>query len=180
MEINEMIKKLSGRNTFNDITLYECEVIKVYPETRNVLCRSIGGIEVPDITASLMTTIGDGSYLIPRIGSTVYILINPLINPFIVHYGEIESAILETTVAIQLNGNEYGGIVKVDALTEKLNNLENVVNNLLSIFNTHTHISAVEGSPTTGPVQIDNDVLQNTMADELANPAVTHGTTATE
>jgi hypothetical protein len=45
-------------------------------------------------------------------------------------------------------GGEFGGLVKVVELTQKLNNLENKVNEIITTFGTHTHTVIMLGAPT--------------------------------
>jgi hypothetical protein len=173
MEIPQMIKLLAGNNNFNDLTIYECEVESIDIPNRNVICRATGGIDIPDIPVGLMTTIGDGSYIIPRIGSTVYVLMNPLLNPFIILYGETQSVILTSSKTITLNSDEYGGMIKIQELTDKINTLENALNKLITLYNAHVH--PVSGAATGPTTSLDTDVIENTTVADIENPDILHG-----
>lgn len=127
-----------------------------------------------------MTEIDDGCYPVPAINSTVYIIMNPYINPFIISYGAISKNVISTSTsfnvnspAITLNNDDYGGLIKVEDLVEKINNLENALNNLITLYNTHTHVAA--GSATSTTSSLDNDVLQITNKEEIENPDIQHG-----
>jgi hypothetical protein len=48
---------------------------------------------------------------------------------------------------------ENGGLINIDQLTEKLNNLQSELENLRTLFNQHTHTSSSPGSPTSPNLQ---------------------------
>lgn len=66
---------------------------------------------------------------------------------------------------IELNGMNYGGLVIIDALIEKINRLENA-------FNTHVHTSAAPGIPTTPSLTIITPI---TVKSDLENTKIKHG-----
>lgn len=76
---------------------------------------------------------------------------------------------------IYLAGDDNGGLVKVDDLVTKLNNLENKVNTIITTFNTHTHVASSFGAPTTPPPSPVVGTLTPTQATDLENKNVLHG-----
>ena len=75
---------------------------------------------------------------------------------------------------IQFNEGENGGLVKIDPLVEKVNNLESKVNSLIQGFNNHVH-----PDPTSGITGIPSNSgtiapLATTQKTELENPIVLH------
>lgn len=179
MEIPELIKLLAGNDTHNDIKIYQAEVLAYDGTTATATVRTISGPEI-DMEVSLMTEIGDGFILLPTVGSIVYIMVNPTVNPFIIHYGEIDGIIADSINGIQfrsniinINGADFGGLIKIQELTDKINILENALNNLITLYNSHIHPAA---TPNTGPTpSVDTDVIQITLKEDLENPDVTHG-----
>jgi len=85
--------------------------------------------------------------------------------PFIVQYSDV--------VSLTINGSEFGGLVKVIELTQKLNAMENIVNDLILKFNTHTHIAA--GTPTSIASVIETNNLTPTQQSEIENTVIKHG-----
>ena len=79
----------------------------------------------------------------------------------------------DTTV---FNDGELGGMVKVIELTTKLNNLEKLVNDLVSKFNTHTHIlTLTSGTGTAAPtVSPETTVLTPTVRGDIEDENITH------
>lgn len=53
--------------------------------------------------------------------------------------------------AITFNGGDLGGLVKVQALTDKLNELTQTVNALITSYNAHTHITSATVGATATP-----------------------------
>jgi hypothetical protein len=77
---------------------------------------------------------------------------------------------------IFLNGNDYGGLVEVQPLVTKLNNLENKLNDLISKYNLHQHTGVTTGTGTSAiTTQPEVGVLTPTQQSELENTAVEHG-----
>lgn len=66
---------------------------------------------------------------------------------------------------IELNGNNYGGMIMIDALVEKINRLE-------TFMNSHIHTSAAAGSPTSPVV---SPLVPSTTKLDLENPTIKHG-----
>lgn len=53
--------------------------------------------------------------------------------------------------AVTFNGGDLGGLVKAEALTDKLNELTQTVNALITSYNAHTHITTATVGATTAP-----------------------------
>lgn len=125
---------------------------------------------LPDYNGvKLMTTPTKGLYLIPKVDSQV--IVQPMIGGggIIVMYSELDS--------IQMLGDDYGGLIKIDDLITKLNNLENKVNSIINTFNTHTHpyvnvSTPATTSPSTSPVV---GTLTPTIVNDIENPLIKHG-----
>ena len=56
---------------------------------------------------------------------------------------------------IAINNGDNGGVINIQQLTNKLNNLQQELEQLRSLFNSHTHTSASSGSPTSPNLQPD-------------------------
>lgn len=79
--------------------------------------------------------------------------------------------------AIKLLDGSLGGLVEVANLTTKLNNLENLVNDLISKYNIHTHILTLSsGTGTAAPtVSLETGTLTPTVRGDIENTHITHG-----
>lgn len=86
---------------------------------------------------------------------------------------------------LRLNGNEYGGLVIIGKLVERMNRIEKAYNDLKTKFNAHTHTVSVvttcgagAGSGTGSAVATSTPeptTLIETQVSDLENKTVTHG-----
>ena len=118
----------------------------------------------------------------PVQGSIVSVIVEGDDSGYLSQIGQVS----QVNLAISNTGQDYGGLIIIQDLVDKLNNLENKVNNLIAFisalvgyYNGHTHIASSFGSPTTVPSIIDNDTqptdLQLTQVSDIENPVVKHG-----
>lgn len=176
--IGDSIQKMAGTFNREHIGMIPCTIKSVSQQARTCVCTPIGGKSVTDITnVQLMAEVEDGVLLIPVIGSTVFVCYSTQNLPFIALFSGIQKVILIGASGIQLQGGEFGGLVEVLALTTKLNNLENLVNDLAAKFNTHTHIlTLTTGTGTAAPtLTSESTVLTPTKRADIENTAITHG-----
>ncbi|GAA4465245.1 hypothetical protein GCM10023093_17060 [Nemorincola caseinilytica] len=117
----------------------------------------------------------DGIHAIPAINSKVWLAEADEPGRWcMVKCDKIEKLYITAVDKIALNGNGFGGLVKVDALVSKLNAIEEAFNTHLSNYNTHTH--PAPGGATTAPVVLDNGtIMPLTEASDIDNPKITHG-----
>ena len=147
-KLRQAIRKIAG----NGSQILQCEVISVDIPNRTALVKYEA-----EYIVKLMTSVGDGLLLIPEVGSSVSVLDGQIIG-----YSDLDE--------IWLSGQQYGGLVKVSGLVDKLNNLENKVNSIITTFNAHTHAST--GAPAVPTI---TGTLTPTTINDLENPDVKHG-----
>lgn len=124
-KLSEAIKKLAGGQT----TCLNGEIISV--DKTEMTCEVSFGDE-DSVVASLVC--GDkkkGIVQVPKVGSNVVVMFYSPTVAFVVMVDEVDE--------ILINGGENGGLVKIDELTEK-------INELIDAFNQHTHSVATTGS----------------------------------
>jgi len=86
-----------------------------------------------------------------------------------------ESSVSLTKDLIELNKGSNGGLIQIEELTDKLNDLTKAVNALVDSYNGHTHI----GSCSVGPVTTEIPLAQASPAasfksSDYENPKITH------
>lgn len=102
---------------------------------------------------------GKGLLIVPAINSTVLLgSIENSENMFYINdYSEIDTFIVHVNGGakieikdqqITFNGGDFGGLVKVQPLIDKINRLENQLNSLYALLKTHVHPVVSVGSPT--------------------------------
>lgn len=162
------IQVLVGKVKSVDETKMVCDIdLATEPDLLDVRLRSI--IDETD----------KGVLIVPKKDSVVLVGIieNRIESAFVLSFSEVEK-IRFITDEIELAGNNFKGLVKVEDLTTKLNNLENAVNGLVSDFNAHTHNApqAPTGTiPTLPPLVPSSQSLTTTQVSDLENEKVKHG-----
>ncbi|MEI8111180.1 MAG: hypothetical protein WCH59_09345 [Chitinophagia bacterium] len=176
-KIRDAIQMLSGIKGESKIQFALGVVESVNVPDRICAVTAISGNEsVTFENVQLMASIDDGILLIPSIGSTVIVAYSTFNQPFIALFSGLDKVLLvagENNASIQIDENgllleiadtklnisnglmqfndgSLGGLVKVIELTQKLNNLENKVNSLISVFNSHVHTGVTTGAGASG------------------------------
>lgn len=160
-KIQEAIQQLAGTHLTDEVYMIPCVVDSVDLETRSCDCTPIGGNASTEISGvQLMAEVDDGWLLEPAIGSTVIVCYSRRNVPYIALFSELERVTLVTKSGIQFNGDEFGGLVKIEALVTKLNNLESAFNAL----NAKVAILAPPALPAlvlTTRLELENDKVQH-------------------
>lgn len=107
------------------------------------------GIIIPDVRLRASLAEVDGAMLVtPAVGSAVIVgaLSDDLAELAVLAVDKIESIVIRQAKSIVINGGTLGGLVNIEQLTDKLNELVRLVNS-------HTHVSGSKGTPTTPPAQ---------------------------
>lgn len=185
-QVIEAIQKLAGTQLVDEVYFVHCEVQSVNIAARTCDCTSISGISVADFPdVQLMAEVDDGFLLVPSVNSNVLVGYSKRLPPFIAQFSQIDQVIIITgntslsikDGSVQFNDGSYGGLIQIKQLITKLNNLENLVNDLISKFNLHTHIlTLTSGTGTAAPTLTqETSQLVNTNQNELENTLITHG-----
>lgn len=172
-EIARAIKAMTGGN--GGTTLFTAEVKSVEGETCTVL---IGELEVPDVLLTPADEGADGKLVItPKVGSQVTVADlsgGELRQLAVVHWGEVEKISL-TADSIELNGGDNGGLVKIEALTDKINNIEKDINKLKQAFTTWVPVPQDGGSSLkSGVASWAAQQLVQTQVSDLEDDKITH------
>lgn len=172
--------------------VYYAEVDSVDEATRTCSCTLISGTsDISLETVNLMAEINDGLLRIPTVGSTVYILSSKNVTPWVDMFSQLDkiyyiaggNTFLITDTGIELMGKKYAGVPKVidpddsnAGVLKKLNNIENIVNDLISKYNSHTHTGVQTGGGTSGTtLALETNTLTPTQQTDIENPHVQHG-----
>jgi hypothetical protein len=162
-KVTDAVKKLAGTYQADEVSLVLCTVNSVDMAGRSCHCTPVTGTAVTALpTVRLMAEVDDGMLLIPALGSTVMVGYSKKNVPYICLFSQLEAIWFVTLSGIQLQGNEYGGLVRADALVAKLNYLESAVNVL------NAKVAPLTGAPPPPP-------LTFTQQTEIENTSVKHG-----
>lgn len=191
--IIDAIRQIAGVKNDNKVFLYEGSIseviideedrviddLTVVLKAQTCIVDIITGNDINKLyNVELSAGIADGLIVIPVINSKVYVLSSIYCNPFIIQYSDVSK--------YNMIGSEFGGLIKIIELTEKLNNLENKVNDILdnlttlkSDYNSHLHTSGGSGSPTTTPTVPTTIVVPSDLTlserDDYENKSINHG-----
>ena len=183
--IKDVIRGLSGVN-LDQVTIVSADVVSVDEVSRTCTVTTTGSKETVTLEGvQLMASVDDGMLMIPVIDSTVLVAYSTYNRSFICLYSAISKVYFITgNSSYQMidgkstfNDGSYGGMVQVANLVTKLNNLENVVNDFVTKFNSHTHALALSsGTGTSAPtVTPEPTVLVATQRADIENTTVVHG-----
>jgi hypothetical protein len=184
--IIEAIQKISGTKQTDAVSYVPCTVNSVNIAARTCNCTPQGDqYQASFSNVLLMASVDDGILYIPAIGSTVVVTYSKFNPPFICLYSSIDkilytvgSSILQVIDGtVQFNDGSFGGLTKVEVLTQKLNNLENLLNELIGFYNAHTHTVTVGGSSgiATATPTTENTTLTPTQQSDIENTSIIHG-----
>ena len=172
-QIARIIKQIAGNN--GGTAVFPAEVKSVEGETCTVL---VGELEVPDV---LLTPADEGAsgklVITPKQGSMVTVADlsgGDLRHLAVVHWGEIEKITL-TADSIELNGGNNGGLVNIQDLTTKLNNIEKDINSLKQAFTTWVPVPQDGGASLKGGITSwAAQQLVQTQVSDLEDDKITH------
>jgi len=175
-QIQEAILQISGNKTQDTVTIVECTVDSVSESSRTCDCTTLDGIKISGVR--LMSEVDDGVLTIPTIGSIVIVCHTKRLEPFICQFSSVDRVLIitgDTTIeakdgSVKFNDGSFDGLVKIGDLITKLNNLENIVNQFIGLYNGHVHASS---GVTT--VSLVTQTLTPTQQSELENTLITHG-----
>jgi len=165
-DIREAIEYLSGTNKQDRIFLLDANVDSVDETNRTCVCTMIGGNSANTLdNVRLMASVDDGILNLPALDSTVTIILSTFTEPVIIAYSELDK--------IKFRGGDLGGLVIVGQLVERINKIENLLNNFITAYNSHTH---PETGTTTGitPMQ-ESQTATLTQISDIENVNITQG-----
>lgn len=165
--LSGIIKMQSCKGT--DVFTAEVEAV----DRANRACTVTGLSDQAGVTYDgvlLMSCVDDGALYIPKVGSMVLVGNNANQQPFVVMFSELDevtlivgnSSVDYTSDLINFNGGKNDGLVNVKPLTEKIKALEQLLNELISNYNSHTHVYTPGGGapvPTATPIPTETGTI---------------------
>ncbi len=171
-EIEVYVQRLAGTYLKDLISIFACNVDSVNEPERTCDCTPIGSEANTALPGVLLSAENNNGFLcLPVVGSTVIVAISTRNTAFILMYSDIEK--------VQFMDGSLGGMVKVIDLVERLNNIEDKVNDIITEYNAHTHLAV--DSVTSAPVTVSPTVSQvvgaltPTVRSDVENDLITQG-----
>ena len=173
MNAKEKTEIISGLSEFvkrnvNVQNSLVCTVKSYDTDTKTCYCIPINNdADIQQVRINPQSNL-DGFIIFPKLNSLVLVSFLSDSSAYIAMFSEVDE--------VHLAGAEYGGIVKVENLTSKLNNIENNINNLI------TAITAWVPVPSDGGAALKvaltawlTSSLTPTVRGNLENLVVKHG-----
>ena len=171
MDIKEAIEKLANTHDVEYVNILKCEVISV--SDTEIVCKPVNSKIASEIIVPLLNLNGNTISCTPSIESIVLVAITNKNLITLLSVDDADEINISANLKIEFNGGEFGGLVKINELLEKINNLENLLNDLIVKYNTHTH--AVSGAVAIITTLLETESLIPTMLNEIENENITHG-----
>lgn len=164
-ECGEFIRKIVGKTNFST---YLCKVKIVNGATCDVV-RVIDDMEIKDVRINSTITENEGLVIAPKVNS--YVLITDIDGDkwFVSQYSQIDSITLDVDNKMTINGGNNDGIIKINELTQKLNDLVNAFNNHI-----HTITATVGATPVVGTISAPTPQAQNFNKTYYENDKILH------
>lgn len=171
------VQKLAGTYLKDIVSILSCTVDSVDKDNRVCDCTPIGGeasTTIPGV--QLCAENNNGLVVFPKVGSTVIVAQSVRNNTFVMMFSDVES--------IQLMDGTYGGLITLldpsnanKGILKKVNNLENLLNDLITKYNIHTHAGVTVGAGVTAvPTPLETSTIVPTVRADIENTLVTQGT----
>ncbi len=124
MNLNDVIKEMIDKS-MNKHELYSvtCKVDSVDATERTCICTPLEGAQMEEIKIQASTSLTEGIYIKPVVDSFVIITFLSKERAFVSLFSEIDEIKIDVQNTIVFNGGSFDGLVKVNDLTTKLNNL---------------------------------------------------------
>jgi len=190
-DFNNWVKQIAREEI--PITNKKCEVISYDEDKKTCKAKSIIDENLVYFNVSLTATLGgSGLLILPKVGSFIFvgILEDKKPDAYVSMFTEIDKVLItcengvsmELKDILKLNGDGFGGLIKIAELVNRMNANENKLNSLISKYNVHLHPVAALPNTVTPPVLINTlvpSVVETpgtlTTKQQLENTKVTHG-----
>lgn len=184
-EFKTAIEHLAGTYQKDEVRVVVCIVESVNEAQRTCTVRSINTkSELSFSDVQLMAGVNDGFLLVPAIDSQVVVTYSTITQPFVSMFSELSKVIAivgDNSIEVNsdnifLSGDDFGGLVKVAELVDKLNNLENDINNLKAAF-TSWVVAPNDGGAALKAAAATwyGSQLTPTIQNDLENETIQHG-----
>jgi len=157
--IRDAINQITGTHLQDKVYSVEAVVSSVDIASRTCVCQVVSGRAnniMNDVR--LMTSAEDGFLIVPGIDSNVCIIISDYTDPYVSQYSAVSKIILR--------GGDLGGLIAIEALTERLNMLVAHLN--IELAKIQTGLTGVGGVYVPAPAS-------QFVKDNYENKSITHG-----
>ena len=167
MSLKKIIQDIANRN--EEIYSKVCKVISVNRDKRTCDVRPINDEEdlIYGVRLQADMEIDEGYVIFPAVNSNVVVTFINKMTGYVGLCSKIDE--------IQLNGDQFGGLIKIERLTDELNKTKAVLNAIKNVLTTWTPVpndggAALKTAATTALSSLNTGNYTN-----LTNDTVKHG-----
>jgi hypothetical protein len=132
--IGELLRMITNDQT-TEIYSIICEVTELNETERTVDVAPLNGdAEIFGVRLQSAISLNNGFVIFPKIGSVVIVTFLNKLTGYVSTFSEIDKIYIDSENEIIFNDGSNDGIVKVSPLVNKLNTIENNINQLKSLF----------------------------------------------
>lgn len=162
MGYNQQFREAIKANAIGDERIYTTYATVKAVDGSFCSVITFDGDEIIEDVELQSVTSANGMLLIPVIDSIVLVSWLSKNKPYVSMFSELDT--------VSLRGTDFGGLVKVKELTDRLNNIEEAFNNFVTkTYNTHVHTGNGVVTSSTGSATTKTDIS------DIENENVTHG-----
>ncbi len=122
-----------------------------------------------------------GFVMIPKEGSNAVATFLSNETAYLALMDAVDKILIDTDL-VEFNGGDNGGLINIQSLVDKINAVESSINNHITVFNTHTHITTATIGPTavvgviapTIPGDNTNTITPSTTVNDLEDDKIKH------
>jgi hypothetical protein len=175
MEIKEIIERLANTNNREFVSLVKCTVLSVNESEGTAVCEPVSSKIQSEITVSLSLENGDNIECVPSVGSTVLIGITTNDLFVLLSVSDCDKIFISSNDLIQLNGGEFGGLVKVEELKTQLEKTNELVNAIANSLKNWTPVPSDGGAALKAFATAQIGIKTTGNFDNIENESITHG-----
>jgi len=108
-------------------------VNSVDEDTRTCVVTEVEGAALINVKLQALNSSSSGLVQIPTVGSYVIVSFLSPTDSFVSCYTDVDKILIDTDL-VQFNGGDNGGLINIEDLVTKINNVEADINNLKSVF----------------------------------------------
>lgn len=152
-DIKQQVAQLADTYGKSPLQLMVCTVVSVNKKDRTVSVTPVTD-NLSAFPAQLMSDVADGVLILPKVGSTVKVMLSEQATPTVVQYSDVDEVFIVTggssvkiySTGIELHGANFGGIPKVWETAERIKRLEDDINTLKQAFTSWVVVPSDGGS----------------------------------
>jgi hypothetical protein len=189
--VSSAVQKLAGTFDSDPLHMYVCTVVSYDENAGTCVVKTQNGkssFEIPNVR--LQAAVCDGLLILPTVNSNVLVITSVKNPPYVALYSDIDKLYLQVGDSsitfydkvqsndsiINLNDGSFGGLVKIQELTNHINTIEEDLNTLKRAFSAWI-VSPQDGGAALKEATADwfGTEITPSKVEDYENKLITHG-----